>query len=236
MPLHKKSLVDISIERIKNNIVENDLRPGDKFLSEKELIEQLQVSRTVIREALISLQTIGILTIKRGGIYINSQNLTVFKEILQHHYDTHGVRLKELIEIRQIIELGALRLIIEKNIEVDIKKLRNINQTYHQTIVNQQDTREADQLFHQELMKATGNEIYFNFSEIITDYFSITKINLIQSQVALLSSYNEHEDLIDKIQAQDLPKAHSIMIKHLQPIVNYINDLEAGINETNTIS
>jgi len=227
MLIQKESLVDIAIARIKQHIVENEYKPGDRYLSEKELTENLQVSRTVIREALISLQSIGLLTIKRGGgIYINNQNFDAIKQILQHHYDTHGVKIKELIEIRQIIELGAIRLIIEKNTSVDLELLREINQAYHEAIVNDQDTRETDRNFHQQLMKATENETYYNFSEIINDYFSMTKINLIQNKDAMLKSVKEHDELIDRLQERDLTKAQDVMIRHMQPINAYINQLE----------
>lgn len=227
MLMQKESLVDIAIARIKQHIVENEYKPGDRYLSEKELTENLQVSRTVIREALISLQSIGLLTIKRGGgIYINNQNFDAIKQILQHHYDTHGVKIKELIEIRQIIELGAIRLIIEKNTSVDLELLREINQAYHEAIVNDQDTRETDRNFHQQLMKATENETYYNFSEIINDYFSMTKINLIQNKAAMLKSVKEHDELIDRLQQRDLTKAQDVMIRHMQPINAYINQLE----------
>jgi len=227
MLMQKESLVDIAIARIKQHIVENEYKPGDRYLSEKELTENLQVSRTVIREALISLQSIGLLTIKRGGgIYINNQNFDAIKQILQHHYDTHGVKIKELIEIRQIIELGAIRLIIEKNTSVDLELLREINQAYHEAIVNDQDTRETDRNFHQQLMRATENETYYNFSEIINDYFSMTKINLIQNKDAMLKSVKEHDELIDRLQEGDLTKAQDVMIRHMQPINAYINQLE----------
>ncbi len=67
MPIQKESLVDIAIKRIKQHIAESDLKPKDRYLSEKELVSQLQVSRTVVREALITLQSFGILKIKAGG-------------------------------------------------------------------------------------------------------------------------------------------------------------------------
>src|SRR5690625_1008081 len=227
MLMQKETLVDIDIARNKQHIVENEYKPGDRYLSEKELTENLQVSRTVIREALISLQSIGLLTIKRGGgIYINNQNFDAIKQILQHHYDTHGVKIKELIEIRQIIELGAIRLIIEKNTAVDLKMFRKINQAYHEAIMNDQDTRETDRNFHQQLMKATENETYFNFSEIINDYFAMTKINLVQNKTAMLKSVQEHDELIDMIEKRDLIKAQDVMIRHMQPINDYINQLE----------
>ncbi|WP_347835115.1 GntR family transcriptional regulator [Gracilibacillus sp. JCM 18860] len=78
MKVKKQSLVDVVIEKIKKSIIDNNLKPNDKFLSEGgELVEQLQVSRTVIREALISLQALGgILKVKAGagGFLLQIQN------------------------------------------------------------------------------------------------------------------------------------------------------------------
>lgn len=232
LPIQEKSLVNIAISRIKAHIANNGFQPGDKYLSEKELTDNLQVSRTVIREALISLQSIGLLNIRHGGgVYIDNQNLDVIKKILQHHYETHGVQLKELIETREVIELGALRLIIEKNTAVDFAHLRTINEMYYDAIHSGKDTRIADRKFHQQIIQATGNKTFFTFSEIINDYFSITNINLIKDKSALLQSYDEHEKLIEKIEARDLVKAEQYLIAHFQPIVTYIHHLEEGDND-----
>lgn len=136
MGIQKTSLVEIVVDRIKEYILNNNLKPNDKFFTEKELVELLQVSRTVVREALISLQAVGILNVKPGGgVYIAEPKLDSINTILKHYYDTYGVKLKEIMEIREIIELGALRLIIEKQVDVDIDQLVKINESYYQTII-----------------------------------------------------------------------------------------------------
>lgn len=227
MPIHKESLVDIAIKRIKDHITISDLKPNDKYLSEKELISQLQVSRTVVREALISLQSIGIVNIKPGGgVYIGDPNLDTIKEILKHYYDTHGVKLKELTEVRKIIELGALRLIIENDIDVDFLQLEEINESYYKAIIQKQDTRKDDRLFHQSLIKITSNETFYSFSEIIHEYFSLTKIDLIQNEAKLIQSYHQHTEMINALKGKDLSKAQKIMTLHFEPVFEFINQME----------
>src|SRR5699024_10251514 len=114
LKVKKSSLVDIVIDRMKAYISEKNLQPGNNFVTEKELVKKLEVSRTVVREAIISLQSIGILTAQQGGgIYIADSQLEGIRTILKHHYETYGIKVKELLEIRKILELGALRLIIE---------------------------------------------------------------------------------------------------------------------------
>lgn len=234
MEVQKTSLVDIVIDRIKQYIVDQNLEPGDRFLTEKELIDQLQVSRTVVREALISLQAVGILTIKRGGgVFISDSSIASISKILQHHYDTYGVKIRELIETRRIMELGALRLIIEKQLHVNLAKLHDLNHAYYESIINKQDTKKYDQLFHQSLMKATGNETYCNLSKIITDYFRLAKIDLIQNETALINSYKQHTNIIEAIEQKNLFIAQEVMADHFEPIFAFINKMEDD-HETNS--
>lgn len=233
MAIHKTSLVTIAIERIKSHILENKLKPNDKFLTEKELVEQLQVSRTVVREALISLQTVGILHVKPGGgVYLAEPKFDSINTILKHYYDTYGVKMKELMEIREIVELGALRLIIEKQVDVDIDQLISINESYYKSIIQKQDTKKFDRLFHQSLIKSTDNETYFKFSEVISEYFSLVRMDFIEKEDTLIESYEQHVQIIDAIKNKNLPVAQNVMKEHFQPIFRFITTLEEA-NGTN---
>lgn len=227
MAIQKPSLVELAIERIKKYIIDNQFKPNEKFLSEKELVEQLQVSRTVVREALISLQTIGILQIKSGGgVYIAEPKLDTITTILKHHYDTYGVKIKELLETREIIELGALRLMIENHVEVDVNQLIQINQSYYQAIIEKTETKTFDRLFHQTLIKATGNKTYYMFSEIINEYFSLVRIDTNENDDELIQAYNDHLAIIDAIKIRNLTDAHNRMKKHFEPVFKLIHQLK----------
>lgn len=227
MAIKKTSLVEIAVERIKKNIIDDNLRPGDKFLSEKELTNQLQVSRTVVREALRSLSSIGIVEVRKGGgVYVGHSSFESIKNILEHHHAVHGVKLKELAEIRKVIELGAVRLIIENDLAVDREYFEEINGKYHDAIKKGRDTKKYDQLFHQHLMKETGNGTFYNFAEVIQDYFSLVKIDLIQSEETLLESYQEHKDIIDALEQKDLVRGHRLIAVHLEPVFKFIQQVE----------
>jgi len=232
--IQRESLVDIAIKRIKQHISSGSWQPGDKYLSEKELIQNLQVSRTVVREALITLQSIGIIKIISGeGVYIADAEVDPIKEILKHYDDVHGVKARELAEIRKVIELGAIRLIIEKNNTVDIPRLVQLNENYRQAIQQGKDTREADRLFHQALIKATANDTFYHFSEIIQEYFALTKIDVLLNDQALLQSYQEHQAIIRAIEEQEMVEAQSIMIQHLEPVLIFTKHMEdVELNET----
>lgn len=225
--MKRESFVDIAVKRIKLDIANNNWQTGDKYLSEKELIERLEVSRTVIREALISLQSIGVLKVITGdGVYIANPNIEPVKEILKHHQTVHGVKLRELAEIRKVIELGAIRLIIEKDISIDVSEAYEINATYYQAMVQQQDTRQADRLFHQWLIKSTENDTFYQFSEVIQEYFALTKINMLQDPLTLKKSYEEHQAIIQALERKAMNIAQTEMNQHLGPIIDFTRQLE----------
>lgn len=234
MAIQKTSLVEITMNRIKTYILENKLKENEKLPTEKELIEKLQVSRTVVREALRSLESIGILKIKRGGgVFVGDSNFRSIKSILKHHYETHGVKIRELVEIRKILELGALRLIIEKNIAVDFNYLEKINLEYYQAIIDHSDTKKYDQLFHQHLIKEAGNETFYKFTEVIQEYFSLVKIDLMQDKEEMLKSFQEHYEILKGLKDRNLEYSHKIMSVHFEPIFEYIYKME-GLKENGT--
>ena len=227
MVIKKTSLVEIAAERIKQNIIENNLRPGDKFLSEKELTQQLEVSRTVVREALRSLSSIGIVEVRKGGgVYVGHSSFDSIKNILEHHHALHGVKLRELADIRKVIELGAVRLIIENDLQIDRACFEEINRSYHEAILAGKDTKKYDQQFHQQLMKETGNDTFYNFAEVIQEYFSLVKIDLVQSRDSLIKSYEEHEDIIAALVQKDLVRGHRLIAEHLEPVFTFIRQVE----------
>lgn len=227
MSIKKPSLVEIVMERMKKHIVDNHMQPGDKFMSERELTDQLQVSRTVIREALRSLGSLGIVEVKKGGgVYIGTSNFDSMKNILRHHHQMHGVKIRELIEIRKIIELGAIRLIIEKDINVDAPLLEDINNKYYDSITSGDDTKRHDQLFHQHIMKEADNQTFYNFADVIHDYFSIVKIDLIQEKDALLKSYQQHACIIKALKDKNMAMGHEIMADHFEPVFQFIREME----------
>ncbi|WP_017549328.1 FadR/GntR family transcriptional regulator [Salinicoccus carnicancri] len=227
MAIKKTSLVEIAAERMKQNIIENNLRPGDKFLSEKELIQQLEVSRTVVREALRSLSSIGIVEVRKGGgVYVGHSSFDSIRNILEHHHAVHGVKLRELADIRKVIELGAVRLIIENDLQIDRSCFEEINRSYHEAILAGKDTKKYDQQFHQQLMKETGNDTFYKFAEVIQEYFSLVKIDLVQSRDSLIKSYEEHEDIIAALVQKDLVRGHRLIAEHLEPVFTFIRQVE----------
>ncbi|MDT3995580.1 GntR family transcriptional regulator, partial [Mammaliicoccus fleurettii] len=93
--MKRTSLVDVAVENLKEYITEHQFKNGDKLPSEKMLIEQLGVSRTVVREAISRLQQSGLIQVKSGsGMFITDKN-NHLSMLFESHMKVHGFKIKE---------------------------------------------------------------------------------------------------------------------------------------------
>lgn len=111
--VNRKTLAKQVIERIVHLLSSGQLRAGDKLPTEMELMDILHVSRPVLREALSSLETLGVITRKtRGGTYFNDKiGMQPFSVMLALATDN----LPAIIEARMALELGLVTIAAEKS-------------------------------------------------------------------------------------------------------------------------
>ena len=78
-PIQKKRVSDLIVEQIDEMIVSKKLKPGHILSSERELVNELQVSRASLREALRILESMGVIEIKPGrGIFVADVTNSLF--------------------------------------------------------------------------------------------------------------------------------------------------------------
>jgi DNA-binding FadR family transcriptional regulator len=121
------SLVDKVEARLVELLQERKLKVGDVIPKEIELANVLGVSRTVIREALLRLRMMGLIeSKKKKGSVITSPDLfgIMSKSMNPHVLDQDT--LKEIFEIRLVLEIGMADLLFHRVTKTDIDELRQI--------------------------------------------------------------------------------------------------------------
>lgn len=92
-------------------IISGNLQKGDKLPSERELVDQLKVSRTSIREALRALEIVGLIKCKQGeGNFIRDNFDNSLFEPLSLVFMLERSNKEDIIEVRRIIEVEAAAL------------------------------------------------------------------------------------------------------------------------------
>lgn len=99
--------VDEIVKQIRARIQSNELVPGQKLPSERDLAEQLGVSRNTVREAIRMLEVSGLVTLKKGaqgGAFLNDSNSAALSQNLIDGIALRQYSVKELIDVRMVLE------------------------------------------------------------------------------------------------------------------------------------
>ena len=114
--IERRTTVDLVVDRIARVIKDQKLAAGSRLPGEHELVEQLQVSRPVLREALARLQSLGLVDIQPGrGTFVGDTNsLANCVRLLQSAVTISPQELLSYAELRSAIEVQAARQAAEK--------------------------------------------------------------------------------------------------------------------------
>lgn len=219
----KTSLVQIVNERIKQYIVDQGLKPGDRLPYEREWVEQLQVSRTVVREALKALQFVGIVRIKSGdGIYVDDPSMDIVTEQISFRWKMTGTQMKELLDTRIVLELGAIDMAVRHADMALLNEIESRNEQLLETIDKVEYPKQEDMQFHLALFQATGNTSYCELSSVVHKFFRFNRLERLIDKAALKQSLTEHQQIIRAMKQKNAVLAKDVMLCHLQRLYQYI--------------
>jgi DNA-binding FadR family transcriptional regulator len=211
-----KRLSDSIAEEIINLItIENRFKPGDRLPNENILSEELNISRTTLREAIRILVGKGILEIKRGlGTFVK-ENVN-FKEIEElNPLLSAKINAKDLYEMRLIFEPEAAYLAAVRATDMEIKRIVSLAKQIEEKIITGQDRTKVEQAFHKSIAKATHNEFMNKLMPVI--YEAIDKGVTLSTgkELAVKDTINDHKMLVEFIETRNAEGAKNAMKIHI---------------------
>jgi DNA-binding FadR family transcriptional regulator len=209
-------------DQIRAAILEGNLGPGDPLPTERELCEQLGVSRASVREALRSLQAQGL--VSGGG---NSPARTVvteglagpLKEALIHLVRLQRVPLADLVELRCVLEAAAVRSAADRH---QVEHFEEAHQALQQMLVpgtSVEDFDSADVRFHIALVRSSGNEamhqVMMAVREVVARYLleALTSSPNLPAVLSRLAA--EHKAILGAIEAGEGARASELVQHHI---------------------
>ncbi|MGI6485531.1 MAG: FadR family transcriptional regulator [Thermoanaerobacterales bacterium] len=165
-------LYETIIEQIREMIDKGEIKPGDKFPSERELMKQLGVSRAVLREAFRVLEFRGLVDSRPGGgrFLRSAENLSIIRgSALELERDA----LLDVIEAREIVEVEIVRLAAARATDEELTKLISLDEEFHGSKNNIEEYRNKDMDldFHLALAEMSHNfilKMMINFMLILS--------------------------------------------------------------------
>ena len=157
--LKQKKLYHRVYDELKQYIITNNLRPGDKLPTEMEMCEKLGVSRNVLREAIKTFEIIGVLTSTPGvGTVLNKFDANFLSSCMFLNLIDEEINLVEqALDVRKNLEYAYASQTFESITDDQLEKLDNIaKQMGDSTDI---DYYEIDELFHTTLYSNIGNKV-----------------------------------------------------------------------------
>jgi GntR family transcriptional repressor for pyruvate dehydrogenase complex len=207
--LSRNTLSKQVVERIVQLLANGDLKPGDKLPTEMELMEQLGVSRPVLREALSSLETMEVIVRKtREGTYINNK---IGSKPFSVMLSLSSENLPAIIEARMMMELGLVTIAAEKINDAELKKLRQSIEA----IENSPDNNygKFDREFHRIIAFSVDNPVIEGFisSLLFTHGKTDSLIEIREKQLTA----EQHWAIYDALAKRDPEESFRQMYRHL---------------------
>jgi DNA-binding FadR family transcriptional regulator len=190
---------------------------NDRLPSEAELAQSFSVSRSVIREALYSLNALGLTRSHAGkGTFVASTHLS--SQLLMGRYLP-----AQLGEIRRALEVPSARLAAERRTAADLKKLRLLVQRFGAT-PEASKRIEIDADIHIGIAAATRNPLFELLVGDLRQVLQDQALTLTKIEGRAHSADIEHQAILDAIEAGDGPAAAAAMEAHLDSVAALSED------------
>jgi DNA-binding FadR family transcriptional regulator len=149
--------------QIRSYIVDQGLKPGDILPPASQMAQRLGVSAASLREALRALEALGIIETKHGvGTFIRSYDLTPVLENLSFSLLFEPQSMRNLVQIREAIEVGVMPQVVAQIDEVHLQELEEILDK----MGSEEGEEGIDRCFHRTLYACLGNSLLLEFLDV----------------------------------------------------------------------
>lgn len=208
-------------ELLKDLLVDRGYRPGDKLPTELDFAAELQVSRNAVREALRSLQTLGVVEIRHGhGIYLSSVSLARISDGLSFWgrlLERDGEEVLGLIaEVRCALEVSLLPDAIERVTDTDIEEMTEAVQEIEKLAAQGKRALNADRRFHETLYRPLENWVLLGLLRAFWDS-TAQIVDSVRPKLPVDEAAAHHLAILDAVKQRDTEKAVAAMKVHFGP-------------------
>lgn len=215
----RKNKVYEEVARQIEKLILTKLHPGDKLPAERELAEILGVSRSSIRDAMRSLELVGLVEPRQGaGTVVREISpdilVTPISNILAHKRQMVG----ELLDFRKMLEpplaaRAATHASAEKIAEMDEILRRQGDKLSHGELAIEEDNQ-----FHYAIARASGNSVVLKVLDTLMDLLRETRALSLQRKGRPQKSIAGHRRILAAIKRRDAGAAETAMRQHIQDI------------------
>lgn len=215
------SLATNVAKQLESQITSGRIPVGEKLPTENTLCDLFGVSRTVIREAITQLKSLGLVETRRG-VGTTVTRAISSENVFAYNVDPTAIKdILHILEIRMSMESAACALAAERRSDEDLAKMEVHFQAFDDALARGELARKQDYDFHLAICQATQNpffkQFYEQFNKNVIPRASLVSSNLdkVASSEYLSRIRQEHKEILTYIRNQDAEGARFAMFQHL---------------------
>lgn len=223
-PVERQTAPQIITQRLKKAIMSGDIPMGTKLPSERELAAQMNVSRPVIREAIMMLTSYGLITSRQGGgnYVVDNFAENVF-EFMGFSDSLNAENYEYFFACRNLFECGMTDSVIANAGQEDIRNLESINEMFLQELESEQYVH-AEIKFHSEYIRLSGNPLIVELYKLVLKFVHDSASWLLSAEMIRKEAFEAHREIIEALKAKDRENCLKAVRKHLDVAKNNLKN------------
>ena len=207
-------------EEIRAQILAGRLKVDQRLPTERDLAVQFGVSRVVVREAVRSLELTGLLSVKkgpRGGIFVARDYARPINDSIANLLAVGEADLKDLFEVRKLIEPYAAARVARIATEADLELLSRLVGEAEAGHRLGKSIRELNIELHRRIIDMSGNPVLGAVGKTVLVLLA-NRLKPVADQSASAVALASHRKLLAAFRARDPESARSIMSKDIESV------------------
>lgn len=224
-PIRRRKLSEDVADRLQAMMLSGQLKPGENLPSERVLMATFGVGRSSVREALFSLQRMGLVLVRNGepACVTKPSAKALVDEMsgaVAHILcDNEGAR--ELQQARRLHEIMLARYAAQHATEDDIHRLKVALDANREAIGNLEAFAQTDVAFHQVLAEIPRNSIFTSLQAALAVWLAEQRFVSLKVPQAEQSAYDAHLKIYEAVASNDADLAESAMRCHLEEVGSF---------------
>jgi len=224
-----QTLNKMAQDRIRDFIISKRLKPGDPLPPEAQLAADLGISRGPVREAIRSLESLGIVEVRHGtGIFVREFNFDSIMDLFSYGLVFDQNRIAEVCQLRKWLETAAIGEVIGRITEKEIAQIEAVFERWEKKIAAHESTADEDREFHRLLFSVLGNQSLIALIDIFWVLFHSDPISSITTDLHPTTTIQDHRDILAAVCARDVMRARQCVEHHFHGIEERIAQVRAS--------
>jgi GntR family transcriptional repressor for pyruvate dehydrogenase complex len=205
--------------QIQRLVSEGMLKPGDRLPAERELAAQFGVGRSSLRDAIRTLEVMGVVESRHGaGTVIRDLDIDALVVPIASALLRKREMVSELLEVRMMIEPAVAARAAKNATREEIARMEEILGRQREKVRRGEPTVEEDAQFHAALVHAARNSVVLRVVDVLMDLLRESRAKTLQTPGRLEKSYAGHVRILRAVKERDGVGAERAVRRHLKEV------------------